>query len=124
MENTQLKKFGLICAGIAVLIWLCRGCGCFSDSDSYSGSDNRAQSEWVGVYELSSWRFELNSDGTAYVEVDDLSYDTTWEDGGNWAVVGGMRGEVFLIAKNGDLSIRGTNGHTTNLFRLNKTKYD
>ena len=120
MENSKLKKIGLICAGILVLIWLCKGCGCSSDSDS--GSDNSAKSEWVGVYEASSWRFELNSDGTAYVEAAGDSYDTTWEDGGNWAVVGAMRGEVFLIAKNGDLSIRGKNGHTTNLFRLNKTK--
>lgn len=122
MENRQLKKIGLICAGILVLIWLYMGCGCSTDSDSNSGSDNSAKSEWVGVYEAPSWRFELNSDGTAYVEAADYSYDTIWEDGGNWAVVGAMRGEVFLIAKNGDLSIRGENGYTTNLFRLNKTK--
>lgn len=123
MENTKFKKIGLICAGILVLIWLFKGCGgCSSDSDNNSDSDYAANSEWVGVYEQSSWRFELKADGTAYVNTGDDSYSTNWADGGNWAVVGAYGGEVFLISKNGDLSIRGKNGHTTGLFRLRKTR--
>lgn len=110
MKN--LLKIGAV---VFAAIWLLGKCsGCSEDSGCDSG--------WVGVYEESSWRFELKSDGTAHVDVDDLSYDTTWEDGGNWAVVGAHRGEVFLISKSGDLSIMGKNGHTTSLFRLRKTK--
>ena len=79
-------------------------------------------SDWVGVYEYPSWKFELRENGTATVTASDYTYDTTWEDGGNWAVVGAMRGEVFLISKNGSLSIRGTDGSTTKLLKLKKTK--
>lgn len=93
---------------ILVAIWLLGKCG---------GSDN-----WSGVYEYPSWKFELHKDGTATVTTGDDAYNTTWEDGGDWAVVGAMRGEVFLISTNGTLSIRGTDGHTVKLFKMKKTK--
>ncbi len=106
IKNVVLNLFKVALVFL-VLSWLVRAC---------FGSD------WVGVYEYPSWRFELRSDGSASVTASDYDYSTTWEDGGDWAVVGAYRGEVFLIAKNGDLFIRGTNGSTTKLFKLKKTK--
>ena len=102
-----MKKLLKICLIICVSSWLFIKC---------FGHD------WVGTYEYPSWKFELRKDGTATVTASDYTYDTSWEDGGDWAVVGAMRGEVFLISKNGDLMIRGTNGSTIKLFKLNKTK--
>lgn len=107
-NNDIIKKLINICLIILALSWLIGKCA--------GGND------WVGAYEYPSWKFELRKDGTATVTASDFTYETTWEDGGNWAVVGAMRGEVFLISKNGNLSIRGTNGKTTKLFKLKKTK--
>ena len=101
-----MKKIFQICLAILALLWLLGKC---------------ESSEWVGVYEYPSWKFELREDGTATITASDYTYNSTWEDGGNWAVVGAMRGEVWLIAKNGELSIRGTDGSIVKMFKLKKT---
>lgn len=79
--------------------------------------------KWVGTYEQNPWKFELRKDGSATVRsTKDFEYETSWEDGGNWAVVGAFNGEAFLIDKKYNLSIMGSNGQTTGLFKLKKTK--
>lgn len=96
----------------------CVGCSSSNDDDSQTTS-----SEWVGTYEQSPWKFVLRKDGSATVRSsEDHEYETTWEDGGNWAVVGAYNGEVFLIDNNGNLSIMGKDGHKTGLFKLKKSK--
>lgn len=99
----------------------CIGCGS-SNNDSGSSSQS-VSSQWVGTYEQSPWKFVLRKDGSATVRSsEDYEYETSWEDGGDWAVVGAHKGEVFLIDRKGNLSIMGTDGHRTGLFKLKKTK--
>lgn len=102
-----MKKLILICLIMLSFFLLLKRCSSLS---------------WVGVYEYPSWKFELRKDKSATVTTSDYTYNTSWEDGGDWAVVGATRGDVWLISKNGNLSIRGVNGSTTNLFKLKKTK--
>ena len=109
---------GIILIGLFVTFRSCFGCSSSSDDDSQTTS-----SEWVGTYEQSPWKFVLRKDGSATVRSsEDHEYETTWEDGGNWAVVGAYNGEVFLIDNNGNLSTMGKDGHKTGLFKLKKTK--
>ena len=111
----------IIVAWLLVSFRSCVGCG--SSSDDSSSSSQSVSSQWVGTYEQSSWKFVLRKDGSATVRSsEDYEYETTWEDGGNWAVVGAHQGEVFLIDKNNNLSIMGKDGHKTGLFKLKKTK--
>ena len=108
----------------ALLLVSNRACTkCDSSSDDSSSSSQSVSSQWVGTYEQSPWKFVLRKDGSATVRSsEDYEYETSWEDGGDWAVVGAHKGEVFLIDRKGNLSIMGTDGHRTGLFKLEKTK--
>ncbi|MCR5658622.1 MAG: hypothetical protein K6G25_04800 [Bacteroidales bacterium] len=109
---------------VAWLLVSSRSCvRCGSSGDDSSSSSQSVSSQWVGTYEQSPWKFVLRKDGSATVRSsEDHEYETTWEDGGNWAVVGAYNGEVFLIDNNGNLSTMGKDGHKTGLFKLKKTK--
>lgn len=115
-----LLYIGIAVVAIVLMFRSCFGCSSSSDNDS---SGQTISGQWVGTYEQSPWKFVLRQDGSATVRsTEDYEYETTWEDGGNWAVVGAFNGEVFLIDKSNNLSIRGNDGHTTGLFKLKKTK--
>ena len=115
----------LLCVAIFVAWFLVsfRSCiGCSSSGDDSGSSSQSVSRQWVGTYEQSPWKFVLRKDGSATVRSsEDYEYETSWEDGGDWAVVGAHRGEVFLIDKKGNLSIMGNDGHKTGLFKLEKT---
>ena len=116
-KHKKMKRILIIAALVLAVYLIARSCG-GSNSSSQSVS-----SQWVGTYEQSPWKFVLRKDGSAMVRSsEDHEYETTWEDGGNWAVVGAYNGEVFLIDNNGNLSIMGKDGHKTGLFKLKKSK--
>lgn len=125
-ENQKSSKskfwlyFGIALAAIIIAFQLCSD---DDSSDNYGSSGQAASSQWAGTYEQSPWKFVLRQDGSATVRsTEDFEYETSWEDGGNWAVVGAFNGEAFLIDKSGNLSIMGSDGHTTGLLKLRKTK--
>lgn len=112
---------GVVVAWFLVSFRSCVGCG--SSGDDNGSSSQSVSRQWVGTYEQSPWKFVLRKDGSATVRSsEDYEYETSWEDGGDWAVVGAHKGEVFLIDKKGNLSIMGNDGHKTGLFKLEKTK--
>jgi len=112
---------GVVVAWFFVSFRSCIGCG-FSGDNSGSSSQSVSR-QWVGTYEQSPWKFVLRKDGSATVRSsEDYEYETSWEDGGDCAVIGAHKGEVFLIDKKGNLSIMGNDGHKTGLFKLEKTK--
>ena len=110
LDISKIKKWAYIAIVAIAFVFVPRLC------------DSGSSSHWVGVYEAPSWRIELRKDKTATVSGGGHDLETEWEDGGDFAVVGAYRGEVFLISRNGNLSIRGTDGHVTGLLRLKKTK--
>lgn len=112
---------GVVVAWFLVSFRSCVGCG--SSGDDSGSSSQSVSRQWVGTYEQSPWKFVLRKDGSATVRSsEDYEYETSWEDGGDWAVVGAHKGEVFLIDRKGNLSIMGNDGHKTGLFKLEKTK--
>ena len=112
---------GGVVAWFLVSFRSCVGCG--SSGDDSGSSSQSVSRQWVGTYEQSPWKFVLRKDGSATVRSsEDYEYETSWEDGGDWAVVGAHKGEVFLIDRKGNLSIMGNDGHKTGLFKLEKTK--
>lgn len=96
--------------------------GWFEGGDSNSTKvSNSAANKWVGVWTCAdSWRFELRRDKTAVVTIDGDPYTTSWDDGGNFAVVGSYNGDVWLIRSDGELFARGKDGSTSAILKLRK----
>lgn len=98
-----------------------------SNIKSESNYDSSVSGEWVGTWRLdNSFVFVLRGNKTATVttgdDEDSFTYNTRWEEGGDYAVIGATNGDTWLLRNDGDLFIRGKDGNMVGIVRLQKQR--